>query len=518
MFSGEGDERENHIEELLQKHSSLLTVSAIDYCNKIGITEEEDMFNEIKRLDGGGKPVELKEKLRLKHKKDVKEALIREGWVPTIWKSRNICINPKTKQKLTKEEVEIKLDRYLSEFHNSIYWPFIYKELGYKNEPKDITTDVFMKKCIQQGRNLPSSPQYKDQRGTRCINLKKLSGRRSQLIIRWLSLQNRRNTISSPVSSTKKEETGWLHHPRIKIDGRLPARASGVTPTFRKKHSVVVNVPKPKDSVILGKEMRGLFISPGGYYNVGGDGKSIEALVASHYTIPFDGGKYAEGVLSGTFHDDNAAAYSKITGNEIDRDQGKNFTYMILYGGSGKKAAVMASVSENIGNKIIEDFWEINPGLKSVRDALEVYWNATGKKYIFGLDGRKVYTRSRHSLMNSLFQHAGALILDFAQCYVDDKIREYNLDIHRWGEFHDESQAYENENEVDIFTFDEEPQQERDGKLFSKPKKSGDKWIQYYAPFGHYLDDGFKAASKYFKTNVEFRAEYMVGRSWRDCH
>ncbi len=510
---------ENNINDLLTKHKSLLSSSATSYCKKIGIEDEEDMFNEMIRLDKKGEVVvRLKEKLRLKHKKDVKEALVKEGWVPTMWKPRNICINQKTKQNLTKEEINIKLDKYLSEFYQSIYWPFIYKELGYKREPLDITTDIFRKKCIKKGRNLPSSPLYKDQRGVRCTNLKKLTGKTSKLIIKWLSLQNRRNTIESLPSKTKKAYTGWLHHPRLKIDERLPASYSGITPTFRKRHSIVVNVPKPSSTVVLGKEMRGLFITPDDYYNVGGDGKSIEAMVASHYTIPFDNGKYAKGVLSGSFHDDNAASYSKISGNNIDRSQGKNFTYMILYGGSGKKAAVMASVPKKKGDEIVDGFWDVNPGLKAVKEALEIYWNATGKKYIYGLDGRRVYTRSRHSLVNTLFQHASALILDFAQCYVYDKIKQHKLDVHRWGEFHDESQAYEHKSEIKILVFDEEPKQERNGVLYSKPKEVDGKWIQYYAPFGHYLDEGFKAASKYFKTNVEFRVEYMVGKSWRDCH
>ncbi len=524
--------KRSHIEDLLQKHKSLLSSSAIRYCQKIGINSEDNMFSEMIRLEEKGeKPVQIKEKLRLKHKKDIKEYLINNGWVPTLWKGRNIIIDKKTKKKLSDEDIDKKYNKYIKEFHGSVYWPFIIKELGYKRDP-DTSTKAFKDKCIKNGRGLLSSPQFKDQRGVRCINLKRLTGDTSRLIIRWLSLQNRRNTIESPPSKTKKKYTGWLHHPRLKIDGRLPARSSGITPTYRKRHSVVVNVPKAKDKVVLGKEMRSLFISPENYYNIGGDGVSIEAMCASHYTIPFDNGQYAEGVLSGTFHDDNAKSYSEVTGNDINRDEGKNFTYMIMYGGSGKKAAIMASVSQKKGNEIIESFWETNPGLKKVKEALEQYWKLTGNKYIFGLDGRKVFTRSRHSLMNTLFQHAGALILDFAQCYVYDKIKQYQLDVQRWGEFHDEAQAYEHKNEIEIFTFNKKPEQERDGRLYSKAKilrgdlilhdkteeLSTDRWIQYYAPFGHYLDEGFKVASKYFKTNVEFRSEYIVGKNWSQCH
>jgi hypothetical protein len=208
-----------------------------------------------------------------------------------------------------------------------------------------------------------------------------------------------------------------------------------------------------------------------------------------------------------------------------------------MYGGSGKKAAKMASVSEQKGQEIIDAFWETNIGLKRVKEASERYWEKTGKKYIYGLGGQKVFVRSRHSLVNTLFQHSGALILDYAQCYIYDKIKELKLDIQRWGEFHDESQAYEHKDEIEIYYFDidNKPEQQRGDKLYSKPKiiRDGkiihhkikekdylktDRWVQFYAPFGHYLDQGFIQASKFFKTNVTFRVEYMVGRSWRECH
>lgn len=530
----------NYIIDEIDKHSDLLTQSAINYCETFGVIDKREQVEYVEMLcrfrdDGKFCEVEpkLDEKLKLSHKKDVKYYLISElGWKPTMWKPRNILINPKTKQKLSDDEINKKLDAYIKEFEGSVIWPFILEFLEYKkNSNVDTNTESFRKKCLSNGRNLPSSPQYTDQRGELCKNLAKLDSEMAKKICRWLSLQNRRNTILS------ENGTGLLTHKRLKVDGRLPAGSSGITPTFRKKHTVCVNIPKPKDSVVLGKEMRSLFYAKEPYVNVGGDGASLEAMVASHYTIPFDGGIYASGVLSGTFHDDNAKAYSEVTGNYIDRDSGKNFTYMILYGGSGKKAAKMASVSERKGQEIIDAFWETNLGLKKLKDAIEQYWEATGRKYIYGLGGQKVFVRSKHSLLNTLFQHSGSLILDFAQCYVYDKVKEFNFDIYRWGEFHDEAEAYEHKCEIETYYFDidNKPSQDRDGRLYSKPKiiRDGiiihdkvkeedylktDKWIQFYAPFGHYLDQGFMAASKFFKTNVTFRVEYMVGRDWSQCH
>ena len=501
----------------IMKHPSLLSASAISFCNKFGITEEQEMFEEICKIERGNKGVKkLTEKLRLSHKTDTKYFLMQEfGWVPTIIKNRNILVDKKTKKNLSEEKVTAGVERYLRDMYATPMWKIICKDFGYKKEIKKPFSEAFLAKIRKQGRNLPASAQYTDQRGELCPNLGKLNAPVAKDIVKYLSLQNRRTTLKS-----FDKDTGWLNNKRLGVDGRLPAGHSGITPTFRKKHTCCVNVPKPKDHVLLGKEFRGLFIAPEGYTNVGGDGTSIEALVASHYTLPFDGGLYASGVIDGTFHDNNALNYSVVAGREINRDDGKNITYACLYGAQSKKISVMTSVSESRGQKIIDALWQNNPGLLAVKENIEKYWERTGKKYVMGLDGRKVYTRSKHSLMNSLFQHAGALILDFAQCFVANKIQEEGLDVQRWGEFHDESQFYESNKEIQIFTFEEKPEQIRDNLRYSKPKldEVSNMWVQYYAPVGHLLDQGFLAAGKFFKTNVEFRAEYLCGPSWRECH
>lgn len=508
----------NYINDLLTKHKSLLSSSSISYCSKIGIEDEEDMFNEILRLDKKGEnPVQIKEKLRLKHKKDVKEFLIKDGWVPTMWKERNILIDKKTKKKLSLGNINKKYDKYIKEFYGSIYWPFIIKELGYKRDP-DITTKAFKDRCIKNGRNLISSPQFKDQRGVRCVNLKRLTGDTSKLIIRWLSLQNRRNTIESLPSKTKKAYTGWLHHPRLEIDGRLPARSSGITNTFRQRHATVVNVPKPKDHVVLGKEMRGLFIPRKGYYQLGCDACGLEARIMGHFTYPFDDGKFADEILEGDIHSKNSTAFSKAVGQEILRDDTKNLFYAIIYGTAPKKASKMASVDEEKGKFLIDSFWSANPGLKDVKEAVAEYWKRTGRKYIMGIDGRKVFVRSAHSAMNALFQSTGAIIMDFAGCWADAEIKKEGLDFYRTLYVHDEYGGEHSKDEIKIDQFDYEPDQERDGILYSATTKTGKYWTQYYSRAGELIAKGIEEAGKYYNMNLPFPGEYKIGRSWAETH
>ena len=527
MYSiDEVGEKINNIEELITKDTSLLTAHALSYCEKFEIKDVKDMVVELDRIAKGGSLRLLKGKLRLKHKKDVKEFLIKDGWIPTIWKYRNIIINKKTKQNLTEEEVEVKYQKYMKEFYNSVYWPFILKDLGYTNTKKvDVTTIAFKEKVLKKGRGLMSSPQYADQRGARCLNLKRLLGETSKRIIKWLSLQNRRTTIKS-----FDKDTGWLNHPRLAIDGRLPARSSGVTPTSRQKHSVVVNVPKPKKHIVLGKEMRSLFISPLEYLQVGCDASGIEQRVGGHYAYYFDGGIYANELLEGDAHSKNATAYSKAAEREINRDDGKNLTYAIMYGATKKKIALMASVKPEIGQFLIDAFWDSNEGLKQAKEALEQYWVAADKKYIMGIDGRKIFTRSKHSLLNALFQSTGAIIMDFAGCWADEAIHnKYHLNAERTLYVHDEYQWNHAKNEIKVITFpDQEPDVEfkkkvkpsqiKNGVQWSTPKFKDGQWIQYYSQVGELIAKGIEAAGEYYKMNLPFPGEYMVGETWADCH
>ncbi|MCP4341275.1 MAG: hypothetical protein GY799_20920 [Desulfobulbaceae bacterium] len=534
MYSKEEDGTVvNNIEKCLPRHHSLLSTAAMNYGAKFGIIDPEKVMAEIERLEQGGTPKVLKEKLRLAHKKDVKEFLMKSGWKPTLWKTRNIMTNPKTKQKLTSEETDVKLDKYLKEFVGSVYWPYIWRDLEYKREP-DPESQSFRKKCIKQGRQLYSAPQYKDQRGDRCVHLKELTGDTSKLIIRWLSLQNRRNTIQS-----KTKDTGWLNHPRLKIDGRLPARSSGITPTYRQKHSCVVNVPKPAPDVVLGYKMRSLFIAPQGWWNIGCDACGIEARVAGHYAYPFDGGSYASSLLEGDVHTSNAKAYSQASGKDITRSAGKNLTYAIMYGAQAKKIGLMASVDPMIGQVLIDAFWDNNPGLKAAKEALITYWKSANKQYVMGIDGRKIITRSQHSIMNALFQSTGALIMDYAGCWASAVAEREGLQAERWGYIHDEYQWYHKKDEVDEIVvlgtpesalIDDKgkavkrkndplkPEQEQDGKLWSVPKFADGNWTQHYSRVGEIIARGIEAAGRHFKMNLPFPGEYMVGAHWGDCH
>lgn len=314
-------------------------------------------------------------------------------------------------------------------------------------------------KPIRDGRGqlIKTSPKIQEN-GKICENLNELDGELPKKIVRFLSLRNRQSVL-----------TGWLEHSRIKWDGRLPAGAAGIANTHRQKHVCVVNVPKSEDGVLLGKEFRSLFTVDPDNLLIGVDQAALEARCEGHWTFPFDNGERANLLISKDIHSHNAKIFfpielAKFDINSPDFDKGdpefkpyrslaKNGGYCLSYGGQPKKLAQTLRKNEKEGAPLYDAYWSANPSLKRLKDKVEDDWDKIGnKKWIYGIDGRKLYSRSKHSLVNLLFQSTGAIIVDYALCLFDMKIGNLILDelgrpfyrykgkiVKRVGYFHDEA-------------------------------------------------------------------------------
>lgn len=86
-----------------------------------------------------------------------------------------------------------------------------------------------------------------------------------------------------------------------------------------------------------------------------------------------------------------------------------------------------------------------------LKDAVEEYWNGAGqKKYLPAIDGRVLLTRKKSALLNTIFQSAGGIAMDYACCFMDawlgglkwEDRKPYYLykgcRVRRIGYFHDE--------------------------------------------------------------------------------
>jgi len=396
--------------------------------------------------------------MRLSNQEEIKDWLVAQGWRPTLWNFKR-------------------------------------DERG-KPERDD------------RGRIIHTTPKMQD-KGRLCPNLERMSGPMVKRITRWLSLRNRLSVIE-----------GWLEDPRLmNHDGRISAGSAGLTPTFRQKHTKVVNLPKAQDSVILGKEVRSLFVpSRPGYVMVGYDASALENRVEAHYCIGYEGGKeHAETILEGDAHTKNVFVFfpeemrrlGYASEEDVDKDDedfknlrnlAKSGRYALAYGCSPKKLAETLGKPQNLGETLYESFWNANPALKMLRERLELFWEGQGgKRWIPGIDGRRLQTRSKHSLVNTLFQGCGAIAMDYSGLYMDHWLGGLRVDeearpcyywngrpLYRVAYMHDEY-------------------------LWEVPEGFGDE-------IGEMGTRSIEESGKKLNLKVPLHGSYKVGMSWAECH
>ena len=385
------------------KKNGELSATALNYGKKIGITDPGALVYEI-----GKGPRLLTAPVKLTSMAHVKEYLFTKlGWKPTMWRMNDITKDGK--QKETGERVRLRAEKYIKDIWSSPYrgmiWDIIDTNEDLRipvNDMDDILYGRTVYDIMRRGKDLPMSPQYCNPLTKElCPSLESLQGPVAREIIRWMSMKNRRGVVS-----------GWLVHPRLAVDGRLPAGSSGTANTHRQRHTIVVNLPKVDPKVLYGKEIRELFITRPGCVLVGYDASGLEARIAGHLAAEFDGGDYAREILEGDIHIKNADAYSAAIGRTVSRGEGKSPTYAIMYGCAAKKIASMFNVTPEVGQLLIDAYWDANPGLKEVTRALDDEWMQNGRAFIRSEDGRRVMTRSRHSLLNARIQSTATVIMD----------------------------------------------------------------------------------------------------------
>ncbi|URC22860.1 DNA polymerase [Serratia phage vB_SmaM-Kashira] len=549
------------------KADGSLSASGIKYCNEHGIEDEDVMPNFIRNQNKRGEnlsplPADQLEKahqdlrdkkepdflipMRIGNQDDIKKYLIRDaGWKPTLWRTNDVTKDQFKKQR-PDSDVDALVKLYIQKLDESEYRDLILNNIGFplsKFKNPEQAYKFFRKKA----RQLPSSPKLKDERGELCPNLEKIDGELAKQIVKWLSSRNRRSVLD-PLKEDKVD-TGWLNHPRLKIDGKLPARFSGITNTGRRKHTIVANVPKPDPKVLFGYEMRELFTVPEGHYQVGIDGSNLEGMIAAWGAYEFDGGEYLRIMESGDAHARNAEAYSKAAGVTVTRNGGKGITYGIMYGAQAAKIAAMLGISLEKAQAVIDAFWDSNIGLKGRKEALEKFWESNGKRFIYGLDGRKIYTRSKHSLLNAYQQNGGASLFDLVGILLHNQLVKkgwYDQGVRRTIYYHDEYQLQVPNSFKKVWEFDTLEQADAfvadmtskkrvlDGHDYKKQCKdeNGDKIkgkfdpilnargkIEIgYCPVGEMVVKCVEQAARLMKSPVHITGAYLTGMNWGDCH
>lgn len=326
----------------------------------------------------------------------------------------------------------------------------------------------------ENGRIIQTSPKLtEDSFDSVQGDVPRLVARRAILVHRQRMLKN---------TKRNNEESGWLNS--LREDGRLEARAiPNATPTGRYRHSGIVNVPNAH--AVYGADIRSLFIAPPNYKFVGVDAAALEARVQAHYVYPYEGGpELADLLINGDIHTANQKLWEMH-----ERNDAKSPYYALMYGAQPQKLADTMGCSIFEATVRYENFWSQYVPLDMFKTEITKVWEARGGKkggYLKALDGRKLFARSPHALVNLMFQSAGSIVVKLATVLTDKWCEELGLRSVQVLHFHDEFQRETHEDDVEQVV--------------------------------ELAQLAFKTAGEYFKMNVPIIGEAKIGNNWYETH
>ena len=254
------------------------------------------------------------------------------------------------------------------------------------------------------------------------------------------------------------------------------------TPTFRQRHSKIVNVPGAKS--FFGKEMRELFIADEGKVMIGCDSSGNQIRALAHYLNNKDVNDH---ILKGDIHQHNATTMG------IPRPLAKGVLYASIFGAGVRKLGKMVTGVEDLdkGKEVKSKLYEALPGLKELIAKLNNFFyttqNKTGYGFIPALDGRKIYAESSFKLLNYLLQSFEAITVKTAVVNAFKMFKEENIEVDMLGLIHDEVQVQTKPENVERV-----------------------KAILQYS-FGEYI-------TKKLELNIQMGGDAKHGQTWNDCH
>ena len=246
--------------------------------------------------------------------------------------------------------------------------------------------------------------------------------------IRLLTLQKWLGQLSEGTNSwfNTIEDDGCIHHTcsLATISGRNAHRSPNL--------GQVVSAPWARQ----------LFIPHPGMLMVGADLEGLELRCLGHYLSVYDNGNFADVVLNGDIHQQNADRVG------CTRKEVKTITYAFIYGAGDAKLGhslhpeYSDAQKKSLGQDLRRKFLDAIPGLEPLINAVKQRVRGAGR--LTGLDRRPIFCRAEHSSLNFLLQSAGAILSKrwcvIGQDLLDEAGLTYNTDYTRCAYVHDEVQ------------------------------------------------------------------------------
>ena len=211
--------------------------------------------------------------------------------------------------------------------------------------------------------------------------------------LKLLDLTKKLGMISEGVNAWQKLVT---------TSSRIHHHCSVATATFRCAHRSPNLGQVPSD-----ERFRRLFTASPNLSMVGCDLAGVELRMLAHYLARWDGGRYAEVLLHGDIHQENA---NKIG---VSRKLVKTISYAFLYGAGDQKLGMSydkqlsPEKAKKKGKEIRKAYIDAIPGLEKL---LEGVHKASEKGFVRGIDKRKILVDSKHKSLNYLIQGSSAVL------------------------------------------------------------------------------------------------------------
>lgn len=503
----------------------------------------------------------------------IKNWLVGLGWSPSEYKDKDLTLKSGTKIKKNEQELEKGIIDYVKQTLESNFCADRCEHLECTPETLEWKLRDRIKKSNGRGVKVLTNPSFtKGQEKEICPNLQKLGEKfpYATQIVEYLTYKHRRNSILGGGAEWEEEEEdpeynkGFLA--AVRADGRIPTPAATCdAATSRMKHRLVANIPRVTS--LYGFEMRNMFgVEVPRYFQIGYDFDSLEAKIESNYCWKYEQEphEYCNALLlekPNDVHTMMAKRITEVIGRKFERSPAKSVKYGITYGSQAAKVAKTIGSDLHTGELVYNAFWVAAKPLALLKEKLHDFWVKTGKKYILGIDGRKVPTRSAHAILNSLFQSGGVICAKRAMVIYDDLIEEEGLAVDFFVDdwknksfvqqmiaYHDEAQLEVTRDLVEFKWFskeslgweqveDEKEQEKIDKECIAKvnawkheeERKTGKIWANVhespkggwftaYSRAGELASIAVKKAGEFYNLNVELTAGYDIGNSWASCH
>ena len=285
----------------------------------------------------------------------------------------------------------------------------------------------------------------------------------AKLINRFLMLQKRIAQVSSWIEAVR--EDGRVHG-KVITNGTITGRMSHQSPNMAQ----VPAVYSP-----YGKECRGLWTIDKGYKLVGVDASGLELMMLAHYMNDKD---YINEVINGDIHTSN-----QIAAGLESRDEAKTFIYAFIYGAGNRKIGSIIGGSERDGERIKEKFLRATPSLRRLREKVE---RVAQRRWVRGIEQRKIMIRHPHAALNTLLQGAGACVMKKALTLLEEYVITKRIRAFPVVNVHDEFQY-----EVQSDRADE---------------------------FGRLAVQSIRDAGDLLNVRCPLNGEYKIGNNWSETH